>query len=245
MPDSDKEFPKIMEIHRNYDGADPMNMLARIPEALNKAPEEYRPYEIILRKLSDSNFNIFKSKIMNRGKKDRLRGYQQFVDTLNELLGYEYLEEQGYRRIELIGENQDGRAPDLQAVNGGNIACLLEVKTISDSDDDIAEWIQSTQTDGFRQGMVEQNLPRELANKMEQTLIGARNQLQEFPQPPGVQHVVCLVIKLDLMYTLSKSNWNELDEMLRAVSRRFKDVKIVWKGVGFGATESGYSRWVL
>ena len=235
MPELDKDFPKLMEIQSNYDGADPENILARMPEELHKVPGEYRPYEDILQKLSDRNFKVFKSKVINRGKRDDLRGYQQFEDILYELLGYKYLEEQGYKRIEFIEEDQKRRTPDLEVTEKGELVCLLEVKRIHASDADAVDWKKTEEPNEWRLGSSKTGIPDGLKNKIKIAICEATIQLLSYSLTQSLHRIAYLFISLDLDYKFAPTNWDELTSFLRNEYGKDPEMEVLWKYVGLGA----------
>ena len=239
MPDLDEEFPKLMEIHRNYEGADPENMLALIPEVLNKREPFYLESEPILQRLSNDSFELFKSKIMGLGGRNPLRGYQQFVDIFYELRGYEYLEEQGYSQIEFIEEDQNRKTPDLAAYGLGKLACLLEVKRIHISSDDEIAWKKTEEPNEFRLGSSKSGISTEFRNKIQSSVSEAKKQLSSYSHSHKVRKIVYLFISMDLDYTISQSisqsNWDELTSFLQNENGKDPEIEILWKYEDHGA----------
>lgn len=178
-----------MELHKSYTGNTENNIFPQIPYELKNAPLAYEEYESYLSKLSDKNFDCFKSKILKYGKKDELRGFSQFTDILNELKGYAYLENLDYDRIEFVKERQGAKTPDLKAINGNKLSCLLEVKTINPSDDDRKLWNKIARNQNSTVRRVQQGILDGFKKKINSTISEARQQLFEYDSSDDIEKI--------------------------------------------------------
>lgn len=222
--DLEKEFPKLMELHRSYEGSDSEHFLKRIPDELNHSPEKLQSYEDILQELSVESFSIIKTKLLPL-RKIPLWEYAPSFDILSELFGYRYLVDEGYAHVEFLPEDKKERTPDLAAMENGELACLLEVKCIHTSMDDEIKWFTDQQS-----GNVEQGIPDGLKKKIVDSICDARQQIYEYTKSNDVQKIVYLLIELDMNRRADPANWARLTQFLKENKRVHKPhLKVEWK----------------
>lgn len=232
MNDELEKFPMLMKLHESYTGNNENNFFSRIPYELTKAPWAYIEVEEGLALLNDTNFNIYKNEILQRGNGHPLRGYSEISDKFNELIGFRYLSKNGFSNIKFLETDGKNKMPDLVATKSTKNDTILEVKSINVSDEDRRTWNESAKNEAMSVEVLS-GLPSELKTKIWLTVNKAMNQLMSFPYPT-VNKMILLVVAMDTNRSLSKPNWEELQNYLAEIAKKQTVVKLMWYYRYFG-----------
>lgn len=224
-------YPRLSELCALARSDERDHILRKIPNEVKKSPSVFKGIEEDLARLPAPAWSSFKKRMLESIQKAPKREYQQFVDTLNELKGYRYLENQGYSDIEFIPRSDDRETPDLKASASGRSLALVEVKTLNQSDDEVAHIEENTSRLEVGEELivrsVQVGLPDALKRKIRDTIAKAKSQLVSYESDvPDICRVIFLVIKLDTIQALDQRNWNGLDIFLTQQQESHLGVKI-------------------
>lgn len=232
MNDQLEKFPMLMKLCDCYIGNDENNFLHQIPYELEKAPWAYIKIEEGLALLNDSNFNIYKNEILKIGRKQKLKGYSSIQDKFNELNGFRYLTEYGFSNIKFLETDDKNKMSDLIATQTTKGDTLLEVKSINVSDDDRRTWNESAKNKATAVKVLS-GIPSELKTKICLSINKALNQLMSYSQPT-INKIVLLVIAMDTNRSLSKLNWEELQNYFIELAKKQSAIELIWYYRYFG-----------
>jgi len=195
------ESPNLYELFTASDVQHPDNYFSDIDTP--RAIQAYREWEDRLARLDpQSRQNIIERAAPLVSLRDTAKGrhWAALFETLNEVKGYNYLQDQGYTEVRFIPRTSV-RTPDLHGSASFGEA-LLEVKTVNLSDKDIS--LSGKLQKGHH------GLPEGLKNKLKSDYVTACQQLHSFPVREPARRICSFYINVDLELVLTRSNRQEL-----------------------------------
>ena len=171
-------FPRLFDLYQRSQKGNPRNYFnfKELFPIVYVGSEAYADIETVLAKLDEMSWERLSKKALSCiTADDPLRRYHQLFNALNEARGYVYLASEGYEQIEFI-EDQSRKSPDLLAHKANSLA-ILEVKTVNQSDEDLAE-------ESLRGGeaiVVEPKLSDRFKSRILRSIRDAREQLDTYP----------------------------------------------------------------
>jgi hypothetical protein len=177
--------------------------------------KQFIAWESLLQALDPESLNVFLRKAAGSvtGRTNPDRGWSQLVESMNEVRGYQYAQSLGYTTVRLLDE-QGRPLPDIEASETDG-RCLIEVKTIQESDEELQMrgQIQSAQP----------GLPLRLKRLLKKRYSHATNQIAGHPWADHARKICYMVINLDLRTLLADEN----KELLQAFIQELQtDVEI-------------------
>jgi hypothetical protein len=169
---------------------------------------QFETWEALLQRLDPDSFQIFVRKTAGRvsGRlKSPDRGWSQLVEAFNEVRGYSYVQGLGYLEAKLLDE-KSAPFPDIEASKMTAEKCLMEVKTIQESDEEIEMRgkVQSAQY----------GLPTRLERAIRNKYSKAIEQLNGHQWASEARRICYLVINLDLATALAQENKKLLEDFI-------------------------------
>lgn len=141
------------------------------------------------------------------------RGWTQLVESINEVRGYQHARSLGYRDCRLLDE-QSHPFPDIEASNPAGQWCVMEVKTIQESDNELQLRGQ------VQKG--EPGLPIRLTRLLRHRYRHASKQIAAHPRATEAERICFMIINLDLRTVLARENKLLLEDFLRALETNVK-----------------------
>ena len=135
------------------------------------------------------------------------RGWGQLVDIINEVRGYDYAQSLGYNSCRLLDE-QSNPFPDIEASNA-DAMCLIEVKTIQESDEELRLRGQVQQE--------ESGLPQRLQRVLRTRYFHAVKQIAGHPQAARARKICYMIVTLDLRTVLAEENKDFLQTFIKSL----------------------------
>jgi hypothetical protein len=205
------DYPYLHELFRASDVHHPDNYFARMdgfhpPQTV----EAYRDWERRFERLNaQSRRNIIERAAPLVTLRDTANGrhWTALFETLNEVKGYNYLQDLGYGKVSFIPRTSQP-TPDLHGSASSGDA-LLEVKTVNMSDKNIS--LFGTVQRGRR------GLSEGLKNKLESDYAIACQQLHSFPIREPARRICSFYITIDLEFALVRTNLQELIDFFAAI----------------------------
>jgi hypothetical protein len=180
---------------------------------LGKSTEkQFIGWESILQELDEASFKTFLRKAAGRvsARPNKDRGWSQLIESINEARGYQYAKSLGYFRCRLLDERA-GRLPDIEAFGDAG-KCLVEVKTIQESDLEISMHGQVQ--------VGELGLPKRLTRAIRNAYRNAAEQIAAHPWANEARKVCHLTITVDLRTALVRENEQLLEEYVRQLQEQ-------------------------
>lgn len=204
-------FPRLLDLYEQSERNNPANYF-NVEFPLPLSEEEKR-----LQKLDLPSWKILRDKAAPYVSIDNpLRHYQQLWSVLDEARGYVFLADDGYERIEFIEPDKSKKggkqSPDLIGFKA-NSAAILEVKTINESNDNLAPnapWRNEAVT-------VPHHLSEAFKRKVITTLEQASGQLLSFPRQVN-RKIVLLIVRFDYGLKTSGDLYKELDQFIKSLT---------------------------
>ena len=190
-------YPYLYDLYTASDRCHPDNYFARMDDFQSPlAIQGYCIWEARFARLdSQSRCNIIKraAPLVTRRDNDKGRHWTALFETLNEIKGYNYLQDLGYITIYFIPTTNSHRTPDLHGkASFGN--ALLEVKTVNISDNDILRFGE------LQKG--QDGLPDGLKNKLKFDYTSACKQLNSYSIPEPARRICYFDITIDFEVVL-------------------------------------------
>ncbi len=206
-------FPRLYELYHESEQPNEANYFATFHEDLKKpcAQPLYERLEEELEQLDSDAWWGFKQKVLRYITIiDSRRGYSQLFDFFNEAKGYLYLKSEGCEEIRFIPEETNG-TPDLIARCGGSV-CLLEVKTVNKSKDEINIIKANSERPVVRMQVIEGRLGLDdsLKRRITRKINKAKKQLMSYVCDGIQRRIVYLIIHLDIALASDSRNRDEL-----------------------------------
>lgn len=199
MLDRDK-FPRLCELYDLSPGDSPFRgyLSEKAQTVAHQTWKEafFEEQESFLRPLDENAWGYFKQRMEGYlKKKNRCRGWQQFLEAINETKGYGHLVSIGCGTVAFIKESTANgqKTPDLKGTLGGR-TILCEVKTINVSDNEAKDRLSGRPV--LRDG-VSAPFSRELKNKITEKLQEAKSQLNAYLLRDAPRKIVYLVVYVD------------------------------------------------
>lgn len=195
-----ERFPKLGMLWGRSDASTPDNYFSiyTSPTLSAGTEKQFLTWEALLQSLDPQSLEIFLRKAAGRVSACSIpeRGWSQLVDSMNEIRGYQYAQALGYKTARFLDE-QANPLPDIVASSLSE-QCLVEVKTIQESDDELAlrGQVQSA----------ESGLPIRLERVIRKRYSHATTQIAGHPWAPTARKICYMVINLDLRTLLTEKN---------------------------------------
>jgi hypothetical protein len=185
------------------------------PQLFESTERQFKEWERLLQKLDPVSFDVFLRKTSGRvAAHNPDRGWTQLVESMNEVRGYQHARAIGYENCRLLDE-QSHPFPDVEASNAVGKWCLLEVKTIQESAEEL-------RLRGEVQA-AEPGLPLRLTRVLRRRYLHACRQIAGHARASEAERICFMIINLDLRTVLAQENKRLLDDFLRTIEA---DVKI-------------------
>lgn len=186
-----------------------------MPELDEGAETQFATWEGLLQGLDPASLETFIRKARGRVSARPIfdRGWSQLVDVVNEVRGYRYAQSLGYTACRLLDE-QAHRFPDIEAC-GDPGKCLVEVKTIQESDEELTLRGQAQRG--------ELGLPQRLQRVLRKRYSHAVKQIAGHPWAANARRICFMIINVDLRTALAEENKDLLRVFLGELQR---DVEI-------------------
>jgi hypothetical protein len=191
------------------------------PTLFESTEKQFIAWEALLQALDPDSFETFLRKAAGRvaaRAKSPDRGWSQLVDCFNEVRGYRYAVDIGYSRARLVDE-QSVPLPDVEASKPDDAKCLLEVKTIQESDEEL-------QMRGHIQS-AESGLPKRLTLTIQNKYSEAISQIANHPWAPEARKICYLIINLDLATVLAGENKDFLETFIKKLERNDVEIQYI------------------
>ncbi len=160
--------------------------------------KQFATWETLLQALDPASLDTFLRKTVGRvsARSNPDRGWSQLVETINEVRGYVYAQSLGFTTCRLLDE-QAHPFPDIEA-SGVEGRCLIEVKTIQESDEEIElrGQVQSA----------ESGIPQRLKRVLRKRYSHAVDQIAGHPWASDARRICYIIITLDLCTVLAEEN---------------------------------------
>jgi hypothetical protein len=203
-----ERFPRLGRLwYRSKTGdADNYFGIYDSPTLLSGTEKQFIEWEGLLQALDPESLVVFLRKAAGRvtANINPHRGWNQLVECMNEVRGYQYAQSLGYPTVRLLDE-QARPLPDIEASKTDG-QCLIEVKTIQESD-------QELQMRGIIQS-AELGLPLRLRRLLKKRYLHATNQIAGHPWALNARKICYMVINLDLRTLLADENKDLLEAFI-------------------------------
>ena len=205
------EYPHLYELFAASDVQHPDNYFARMDGLHSpQAVQSYRDLEERFARLdSTSRQNIIEraTPFVTRRDIETGRHWTALFEILNEVNGYVYLQDLGYREVRFIPPSSRP-TPDLHGSASFGDA-LLEVKTVNISDENLATF-----------GIVQQahdGLPDGLKQKLESDYVTACRQLHSLSVREPTRRICAFYISIDRQLAFARSNLQALIDFMESI----------------------------
>lgn len=191
---------------------------------LNESTEkQFTEWEELLQTLDPDSFETFLRKASGRVAarlKTPDRGWNQLIEAFNEIRGYQHAIKLGYSRARLLDE-RSSPLPDVESTALGGDKCLLEVKTIQESEEELEMRgkIQSAKL----------GLPGRLERAIRRKYSHAIEQINGHPSAGEARKVCYLIINLDLATALAEGNKKLLEVFCQGLERDGVEIHCISK----------------
>jgi hypothetical protein len=218
-PELIQRFPRLgaLYVRSKLTNSDNYFAIYGKPTLFESTEKQFIAWEALLQTLDPDSFETFLRKAAGRvaaRAQSPDRGWSQLVECFNEVRGYRHALELGYQ-ARLVDE-QSVPLPDVEASRPDDAKCLLEVKTIQESDEEL-------QMRGQIQS-AESGLPKRLTRAIRNKYLQAISQIANHPWADEARKICYLIINLDLATVLAKENKDFLETFIRELER--DDVEI-------------------
>jgi len=219
-PELIQRFPRLGALYQRSKTTGPDNYFAIYdkPTLLESTEKQFIAWEALLQALDTDSFETFLRKASGRvaaRSKSPDRGWSQLVECFNEVRGYQYIIKLGYPNAKLLDE-ESLPLPDIEASASSNGKCIMEVKTIQESDEEL-------QMRGQIQS-AESGLPQRLKRAIRRKYSQAMDQIAGHPWARNARKICYLIITLDLATVLAEENKDFLETFIKELQR--DDVEI-------------------
>jgi hypothetical protein len=205
------DYPCLYELFTESDHQNPDNYFSCMDGFQSPlAVQSYCDWENRFERMdSQSRQNIIKraAPLVTRRDIKNDRHWTALFETLNEIKGYNYLQDLGYSEVRFI-RPASSRTPDLLGSSSLGDA-LLEVKTVNISDEDIATYgVVQTAHDG---------LPDGLKRKLKSDYANACEQLRSTPARMPTRRICAFFISIDRQLAFRHSNKQALIDFMTSI----------------------------
>jgi hypothetical protein len=210
-----KRFPRLGALYHRSETTLPDNYFAIYDSATltESAEKQFIDWEALLQTLDPESFETFLRKAAGRvaaRSKNLDRGWSQLIECFNEVRGYQYAMQLGYASARLLDE-QSSPLPDVEASGSNDAKCVMEVKTIQESDEEL-------EMRGQIQA-AESGLPQRLKRAIQKKYSHAINQIARHRWAGEARKICYLVITLDLSTVLAEENKDFLEAFIKGLQR--------------------------
>lgn len=210
-------FPRLGMLFQSSDTTAENNYFGiyNTPELHEGTETQFATWEGLLQGLDPTSLETFIRKAGGRvsARPNVDRGWGQLVEAVNEVRGYQYAQSLGYTACRLLDE-QAHPFPDIEAC-GDPGKCLVEVKTIQESDEELTLRGQVQRA--------EPGLPQRLQRVLRKRYFHAVKQIAGHPWADGARRICFMIINVDLRTALAEENKDLLRVFLGELQR---DVEI-------------------
>lgn len=230
MNDELANYPMLMKLCNSYVENVSNNFYIRVLQELPTGQDQLHELESNLNLLDKRNFGLFKDEILSKGKKDNDRVYSPLTDRFNELKGFRYLKENGFKDIRIIprAKKNGQQTPDLEATDKTQNDTILEVKSANNSADEIKMLLGKNDIAGD----VLDSIPKTLVNKIKKGISEKKAQIDNY-NSNAKNKIIFIVIKLDIACSLSDAPIIDMQEIMVEIAKESLPFKIVWLIEGF------------
>lgn len=241
-----REFPRLAELRDNSSSIGPGTFFHSIPATVAANPlahEAFQELESDLAVLDEVAWCIFKSKILRCDLKSRgHRGYVGIHSVLYEAKGYRYLKRELRRmnldhdQIALIPEEAKNKTPEWAAFSRGTPVCVLEVKTVYESEDQSKYIYENTRRilngDGATARRGDPHIPHAFWCKLRSTVDRAREQLDNYAPEQNIPRIAFLIVHFDYDLTIVPANYAKVASFLNGLGGDMFHVAFQFRGFG-------------
>lgn len=216
-PDLIRRFPRLGLLYERSKTLSAKNYFSiyDTAELFEGTERQFEEWERLLEQLDAVSFAVFLRKAAGRvAAQNPDRGWTQLVESMNEVRGYQHARAAGYENCRLLDE-QSHPFPDIEASNAAGKWCVMEVKTIQESDEEL-------RLRGELQ-VAEPGLPLRLTRVLRQRYLHACKQIAGHPHAADAERICLMIINLDLRTLLAEENKVLLHDFLRTIQT---DVRI-------------------
>jgi hypothetical protein len=206
-----ERFPRVGMLYQRSKASAPDNYFgiydsARLYEGTER---QFTTWESLLQALDAASLEVFLRKAAGRvsARSNPDRGWGQLIESVNEVRGYMHARSLGFTTCRLLDE-QAHPFPDIEAMGVAG-RCLIEVKTIQESDQEI-------KLRGQLQG-AERGLPQRLKRVLRKRYSHAIDQIAGHPWACDAHRICYMIINLDLRTVLAEENKNLLREFIEGL----------------------------
>lgn len=195
-----ERFPRLGMLYQrsNTTATDNYFGIYDSPILYDGTKQQFATWETLLQSLDAASLEIFLRKTAGRvsARPNHSRGWGQLVEAVNEVRGYVHAQSLGFSTCRLLNE-QAHPFPDVEAAGVAG-RCLIEVKTIQESDEEIELRGQLQRA--------ESGLPQRLKRVLRKRYSHAVNQIAGHPWATDARRICYMVITLDLCTVLADEN---------------------------------------
>jgi hypothetical protein len=195
-----ERFPKLAMLWERSDKSSPDNYFGiyTSPTLHIRTEIQFLTWEALIQSIDPKSLDIFLRKAAGRVSacSNPERGWSQLVESMNEVRAYRYAQALGYTTVRFLDE-QAHPLPDIEASNPTE-RCLIEVKTIQESDDalKLGGQVQSSASE----------LPIRLKRVIKKRFSHATTQIAGHPWAATARKICYMIINLDLRTLLAEEN---------------------------------------
>lgn len=211
-----KRFPRLgllYEMSKTLSDANYFSIY-QDPNLFEGTERQFNTWENLLTKLDAISLDVFLRKTAGRvSAQNGDRGWTQLVESINEVRGYQHARSLGYRNCRLLDE-QSFPFPDIEASNPEGQWCVMEVKTIQESDEELE-----------LRGQVqagELGLPVRLTRLLRRRYRHASRQIAAHARALEAERICFMIINLDLRTVLARENKTLLEDFVRSLETNVK-----------------------
>ena len=230
MNDQLEKFPMLMKLCDSYRENYSSNFYIKVIHELPTGQKQFLELESNLELLDPINFALFEDEVITKGEKDKDRVYSPLTDRFNELKGFCYLKENGFKDIRIIprAKKYGQQTPDLEATDKIQNDTILEVKTANNSAIEIEMLLGKNDT----AGRVLDSIPKTLVNKIKKGISEKKTQI-DYYNYHATNKIILMVIKLDISCSITDAPILHMQEIMIDLAKESLPYKIVWLIEGF------------
>jgi hypothetical protein len=192
-------FPRLFEIYAASNQASPDNWIQqpRVWRGLLDNSPSLRLIEDDLQILDPAAWAVFRAKAAPLAHLAERGYFRPLSDCFNEIKGYRYLVQQGYKEVQFVPEQPKRQTPDLRARSSDSVA-VMEVKTVNES----TKQKHYFEIPGDQRIALdsENQVSKALEKKLIDTIARARLQLFAVQDPSVTRRIVYLAIRPDFNF---------------------------------------------
>lgn len=211
-----KRFPRLGLLYEKSRTLSDANYFSiyQDPNLFEGTERQFETWESLLTELDAISLDVFLRKAAGRvAVQNGDRGWTQLIEIINEVRGYQHAQSLGYGNCRLLDE-QSYPFPDIEGFNPAGQWCVMEVKTIQESDEELE-----------LRGQVqagEPGLPVRLTRLLRRRYRHASRQIAAHPRASEAERICFMIINLDLRTVLARENKPLLENFVRSLETNVK-----------------------